>query len=53
MMRFTRSRDHPGNRGTGREDEIVRLILHLAHTGQEGDGIVWVTPVEMFYRLRF
>lgn len=37
------------------EDMVHRLldILHDAcHTGQPGDGVVWVTPVEEFRRLR-
>jgi nitrogen regulatory protein P-II 1 len=33
-------------------DEMVRIIRELCHTGQRGDGIVWVTPVETFTRLR-
>lgn len=33
-------------------DEMVRIIRDLCHTGQRGDGIVWVTPVESFDRLR-
>lgn len=33
-------------------DEMVRVIRELCHTGQRGDGIVWVTPVETFSRLR-
>jgi nitrogen regulatory protein P-II 1 len=33
-------------------DEMVRIIRELCHTGQRGDGIVWVTPVETFSRLR-
>ncbi|MCU0805401.1 MAG: P-II family nitrogen regulator [Burkholderiales bacterium] len=32
--------------------EIVRRIHAGAHTGQKGDGILWVTPVESFMRLR-
>jgi nitrogen regulatory protein P-II 1 len=33
-------------------DEMVRIIHELCHTGQRGDGIVWVTPVDTFSRLR-
>jgi len=33
-------------------DEMVRIIHELCHTGQRGDGIVWVTPVDTFTRLR-
>lgn len=31
---------------------IVRAIHDAAHTGQPGDGIVWVSTVETFRRLR-
>ena len=31
--------------------EIVRVIHATAHTGQTGDGVVWVTEVEEFRRL--
>ena len=33
-------------------DEMVRVIRELCHTGQRGDGIIWVTPVDSFNRLR-
>jgi nitrogen regulatory protein P-II 1 len=33
-------------------DEIVAIITELAYSGRPGDGIVWVTPVERFQRLR-
>lgn len=33
-------------------DEMVRIIRELCHSGQRGDGIVWVTPVDDFSRLR-
>jgi nitrogen regulatory protein P-II 1 len=33
-------------------EEMVRIIRELCHSGQRGDGIVWVTPVEAFTRLR-
>jgi nitrogen regulatory protein P-II 1 len=32
--------------------EIVRRIHVGAHTGQKGDGILWVTNVESFVKLR-
>lgn len=35
-----------------RVDEIVEIIHHCAHSGRAGDGIVWVTPVDSFRRLR-
>jgi nitrogen regulatory protein P-II 1 len=31
---------------------IVQAIHDAAHTGQPGDGIVWVSAVEKFQRLR-
>ncbi|HEY0841200.1 MULTISPECIES: P-II family nitrogen regulator [Methylotenera] len=30
---------------------ILQTIVEIGHTGQVGDGIVWVTPVERFIRL--
>ena len=33
-------------------DEIVRTIAEAAYTGQVGDGLVWVTPVEHMTRIR-
>ncbi len=33
-------------------EEIVRTITEAAYTGQVGDGIVWVTPVEQMTRVR-
>ncbi len=33
-------------------DEMVRVIRELCYTGQRGDGIIWVTPVDAFNRLR-
>lgn len=36
-----------------RVDEIVRIIHHHAHTGRPGDGVVWVTSVDTFHRLRY
>lgn len=32
-------------------DGVVRLIHQHAHTGQTGDGVLWVTEVQQFYRL--
>lgn len=33
--------------------EALLAVIHAAcHTGQRGDGIVWVVPVEHFRRLR-
>jgi nitrogen regulatory protein P-II 1 len=37
-------------------DEMVARLLEIiheaCHTGQPGDGVAWVTPVEAFRRLR-
>jgi len=33
-------------------DEILGIIHEIVHTGQKGDGIVWVTDVTVFRRLR-
>lgn len=33
-------------------DKIVETILEAAHTGNAGDGIVSVIPVEQVYRIR-
>lgn len=32
--------------------QIIQIIRELAHTGRAGDGVVWVTPVEEFHRIR-
>lgn len=32
-------------------EPIVRLIQQHAYSGQPGDGVLWVTPVESFCRL--
>jgi nitrogen regulatory protein P-II 1 len=32
--------------------QIVNLIRQLAHTGRAGDGIIWVTTVDEFHRIR-
>jgi len=33
-------------------ERIMSLIMETCHTGQPGDGIVWVTPVERLQRIR-
>lgn len=33
-------------------DELLRIIRSICHTGRPGDGVVWVTPVDSFMRLR-
>ena len=33
-------------------DRLVAIIQEACHTGQAGDGVVWVTKVEMLIRLR-
>lgn len=33
-------------------DRLVALIHSIAHTGRAGDGVLWVTAVERFHRLR-
>ena len=30
---------------------VLQIIVEVAHSGQVGDGIVWVTPVERMIRL--
>lgn len=30
---------------------ILQVLVEVGHTGQVGDGIVWVTPVERMIRL--
>ena len=35
-----------------RVEAIVKVIIDAAHTGDLGDGIVTVLPVEKFYRIR-
>lgn len=32
-------------------EEIVRILTETAHTGQKGDGLVWVTAVEQFAKI--
>jgi nitrogen regulatory protein P-II 1 len=33
-------------------DELVQVIRELCYSGQRGDGIIWVTSVDSFKRLR-
>ena len=33
-------------------ESLLSIIRETCYTGQAGDGIVWVTPVETFKRLR-
>jgi nitrogen regulatory protein P-II 1 len=35
-----------------RVEELVRIIREHCFTGRPGDGVVWVTPVERFHRIR-
>ena len=30
---------------------VLQIIVEVAHTGQQGDGLVWVTPIERMVRL--
>jgi len=30
---------------------VLQVIVEIGHTGQVGDGIVWVSPVERFVHL--
>ncbi len=32
--------------------QLVALIREACHTGQPGDGVLWVTPIEHFERIR-
>lgn len=32
-------------------EEIVHTIMETADSGQHGAGLIWVTPVEQFYKL--
>jgi nitrogen regulatory protein P-II 1 len=36
----------------GDVDRLIALIHSICHSGRAGDGVVWVTPVERFHRLR-
>ena len=33
-------------------ERLASIIRETCHTGQPGDGVVWVTPVESLYRIR-
>lgn len=33
-------------------DALVAAIVDACHTGQPGDGVVWVSAVEAFHRIR-
>jgi len=33
-------------------ERLVSIVRESCHTGQAGDGVVWVTPVESFRRIR-
>jgi nitrogen regulatory protein P-II 1 len=33
-------------------DRLIALVHSICHTGRAGDGVLWVTPVEQFHRLR-
>lgn len=33
-------------------DRLIAIVHGVCHTGRAGDGVVWVTPVERFHRLR-
>ena len=33
-------------------DRLVQIIREACHTGQPGDGVIWVTPIEHFERIR-
>jgi nitrogen regulatory protein P-II 1 len=33
-------------------DRHVAIIHAVCHTGRAGDGVLWVTPVDRFHRLR-
>lgn len=35
-----------------RADEIARIIVEAAQTGQPGDGVVAILPVESLYQIR-
>jgi len=34
-----------------RVDEIIRIMIDCTYTGQPGDGLIWVTPVEQRIRI--
>ncbi len=33
-------------------DDIVKILIDCTYTGQPGDGVIWVTPVEQRIRIR-
>jgi nitrogen regulatory protein P-II 1 len=33
-------------------ERLTSIIREACHTGQSGDGVVWVTPIEAFARIR-
>ena len=33
-------------------ERLAAIIREACHTGQPGDGVVWVTPVELLQRIR-
>lgn len=33
-------------------ERLLRILHDACHTGQAGDGVVWVTPVELMHRIR-
>ena len=33
-------------------ERLATIIREACHTGQAGDGVVWVTPVESLHRIR-
>jgi len=33
-------------------DRLIDIIHHVCHTGRPGDGVIWVTPVLEFRRMR-
>lgn len=33
-------------------EQLVATIYEHCHTGRPGDGVIWVTPVEYFRRIR-
>jgi nitrogen regulatory protein P-II 1 len=35
-----------------RVESLLGILHEVCHTGQPGDGVVWVTPVDDFIRLR-
>lgn len=36
----------------GQVEQLVGILRDVCHSGQPGDGVVWVTPVDVFHRLR-